>query len=91
MPSFIRQLPRTQKTSLALGLLALLLLVAGLGFMLYTRAHPPVVQKINYTELRHLSESANARTNSCLNCSRPPLKASERGKRRRCWKGSYRC
>jgi cell division protease FtsH len=62
MPSFIRQLPRTQKTSLALGLLALLLLVAGLSFMLYTRAHPPVVQKINYTELRRLSESANARS-----------------------------
>ena len=57
---FSRLIPRTQKTSLPLALLALALLVAGLAFALYTRPRPPVVQKINYTELRQLSEGTEA-------------------------------
>jgi cell division protease FtsH len=60
---FSRLIPRTQKaTSLSLGLLALVLVAAAVvGFEMYTRTRTPVVQKINYTELRRLSESSDAR------------------------------
>src|SRR5437867_2734260 len=61
-----RLLPRTrktsQKTSVALGLSACALLLVALGYELYTRTRPPVVQNINYTELRRLSEDANIKT-----------------------------
>ncbi len=57
-----RLIPRTQKqTSLAFGLCALSILLAGLCFELYTHKRPPVVQKINYTKLRQLSEGTEAR------------------------------
>ena len=59
---FSRLIPRTQKTSVALGLLAVVLLVAGLGFEVYTHTRPPAVQKINYTELRRLSEGTEVRS-----------------------------
>ncbi len=58
-----RLIPRTQKkTSLALGLLALMIILAGLGFALYQQVRPPVVQKINYTGLRKLSEGTQAKS-----------------------------
>ncbi len=58
-----RLLPRTQKkTSLAFGLFALSILLVGLCFELYSHKRPPVVQKINYTKLRQLSESTEAQS-----------------------------
>ena len=61
-----RLLPRMQKTSrktsLALGLSAFALLLVVLGYGLYARTRPPVVQQINYTELRKLSEDAGSKS-----------------------------
>ncbi len=59
---FSRLIPRTQKTSLSLGLLAFVLLLLGLCIAWYVLPRAPVVQKINYTELRRLSESTEARS-----------------------------
>ena len=57
-----RPLPRTQKLGLALGLVALLLAFAIICIAWYTHTHQPVLQKINYTELRQLSDAATAKS-----------------------------
>ncbi|HEX8070988.1 MAG TPA: AAA family ATPase [Pyrinomonadaceae bacterium] len=58
---FSRLTPRTQKLSLSVAVLVLTFAAAVAGFELYARTGAPVVQKINYTELRELSASADAR------------------------------
>src|ERR1041384_2477617 len=57
-----RPLPRTQKLGLALGFVALLFALAITSIAWYTHTHQPVVQKINYTELRQLSDTGTARS-----------------------------
>jgi cell division protease FtsH len=57
-----RPIPRTQKLGLALGLVAVLLAISIICIAWYTRTHLPVVQKINYTELRQLSDTATAKS-----------------------------
>jgi len=59
---FSRLIPRTQKahTAVALGALALALLVAVVGFELLQLQRQPPINHINYTQLRELAEAGRA-------------------------------
>src|SRR4028119_2124490 len=59
---FSRLLPRTQKTSLIVAIGAVSALLAVVAFQTFYFSSGPVVQKLNYTELRALTSDAAARS-----------------------------
>ena len=59
---FSRLLPRTQKTSLIVAIGAVSLLLAVVAFQTFYFSSRPVVQNLNYTELRALTSDAAARS-----------------------------